>query len=395
MSRNFSFFRRAGHSGKVRAIQIAEYLGNARVGPDSGYEDDICIYVKIRPPRHYPEHTYVDVMDEPWVLPWIKRHPTIKLIAISQTCKAFLDKELGRDNTILIPENHCNYERTVLDRPVIHRVGVIGGPNAFQFSHDEFTQKMADLGLEFVHYKDYDNRRDVIKFYQSIDIQVVWRQWLNFPELNNPLKLINAMSFGIPTIAYPEISYKTELDGYFIPVTTIDDMVAHIKRMVDDRAYYDEWRMKGVAKAEEYHIDNISKLYRALDDSPVTASPAPEPVKPEEPKNDGMKVKVYGELLCKEVMIEDPDDGLPKKVPVYGLSHFRTSPRRMGMGTIALRAMEKAAERDKKYCIVCFTSDAAIEFYRKAGWYENGLHTDGQYILSSKPLKGLTVKETW
>jgi hypothetical protein len=399
MPRNFSFFRRTGHSGKVRAIQIAQFLGNARVAPTDGYDDDICIYVKIRPPKRYPEHTYVDVMDEPWVLPWVKRHPNIRIISISQAGKDFLEKELNRQDIIFIPENHCNYERAVVPRRAATTVGVIGGPNAFQFDHEKFVEIMASHGLDFIHFRDYDNRQDVIDFYHKIDIQVVWRQWLNFPQLNNPLKLINAMSFGIPTVAYPEVSYKMELDGYFIPVTTIDEMVEQVVRLKNDPAYYDEWRQKGIAKAEEYHIESIAKLYRKLaDDNPlIGASPKPEETRGEPPaktNGDGMRVKIYGELLPKEILIEDADDGLPKVVPVYGLAHFRTSPKRMGMGTAALRAMEMAAERDGKHAVVCFTTDAAIEFYLKAGWLKVGTY-EGQHVLASKPLIGVTVREVW
>jgi len=338
-------------------------------------------------------------------LPWVKRHPEIKIISISEAGKDFLEKELGRDDIIFIPENHCNYERQVKPRGDIKMVGVIGGPNAFQFDHEEFTNIMASHGLGFVHFKDYDNRQDVIDFYNKIDIQVVWRQWLNFPQLNNPLKLINAMSFGIPTVGFPEIAYKTELSEYFLHAKTVDEMVKHIVELKNNASLYNTMANEGIAKADDYHIDNIAKLYRALAEDTVlefkpakkviiSSSPVPEIVKAPVVEPESVKTQMRGQLLIKDITLTDNGDGLPRKVPVYGLAHFRTSPRRMGLGTQALRTFEKMAERDNKHCIVCFTGNGSVEFYKKAGWHVLGTYKD-QYIISSKQLQGFIPTEVW
>ena len=71
--------------------------------------------------------------------------------------------------------------------------------------------------------------------------------------LKNPLKIVNAMSLGIPTIAYPEMAYK-EIEGYYTRCNKIEDLITKPK--------YDKKAL--IEKAEEYHIDNISKLYRGL-----------------------------------------------------------------------------------------------------------------------------------
>ena len=44
-----SFFIGGGGSGIIRGEQVAHKLG-AKLNPTSGYEDDVCIYVKGIPP---------------------------------------------------------------------------------------------------------------------------------------------------------------------------------------------------------------------------------------------------------------------------------------------------------------------------------------------------------
>jgi hypothetical protein len=41
-----SFFTKKGGSGEIRGKQVAEYIG-ARLNPETNFEKDLCIYVKI------------------------------------------------------------------------------------------------------------------------------------------------------------------------------------------------------------------------------------------------------------------------------------------------------------------------------------------------------------
>jgi len=95
----------------------------------------------------------------------------------------------------------------------------------------------------------------VFETYKKIDKQIIWRK--NNVPLKNSLKIVNAMSFGIPTIAYPEIGYS-DVDGYYFKARTVEDL----KKLIRKDLVYDKERL--VKKAEEYHIDNISKLYEEL-----------------------------------------------------------------------------------------------------------------------------------
>ena len=379
--RGFSFFRRTGGSGKIRAIQIAQYLNEkygvpTKIGPADGFDDDVCLYIKIRPPARYPKRTIVDVLDEPWVLPWVKRHPNIKILAPSITGQDYLMNALGRKDIILIPENHCNYERIVKPKRDIINVGVIGTGTSFQIPYDEASKEFEKLGVNFIHQGRYDTRQDVIDFYMDLDIQVVFRHWLNFPQMNNPLKLANACSFGVPTIAYPEPCYKAEFDGYFIPVTTQEELFQQVKRLKEDKVLYDELREKGFEKAEEYHIEKISKLYLQLDEdyksvderTYISYTDTLLELDKSKDSNGGkdIRFRIAAILLDKEVMLSD------RTVKVYGLSHFRVHPRGENIGTICVKYFEEAARRDDKYAVVAFCDDGVLPFYLKCGLVDNG-----------------------
>ena len=130
---------------------------------------------------------------------------------------------------------------------------------------EEFEAKLNLMGLELktLIKKTWKDRMEVVDFYKQIDIQVVWRPNSD-GILRNPLKLINAMSFGVPTVAYQETDFVEELDGYFLPATNIENLIEKINDWVKAPELHERMSRKWITKAEEYHIDNISKLYLKL-----------------------------------------------------------------------------------------------------------------------------------
>lgn len=248
-------------SGVCRGLQVCEYLG-AKFNPTSGYENDICIFVKKRPPDSFPKHSYYDVVDHPRAGTWLLEHPNMKVIATSVLQKEYLSKVLGRKDIILIPHHHCNYERVRRnDRPV-KNVGFIGNLKTFQYDLYELCNRLSKSGLNLIFRYKYSNRQDVVNFYNKIDIQIIWRFNIRH-NYHNPLKLSNAGSFGIPTISYPEPNFVTEWNDYFIPVLTIDKLFQKIEWLRDEKNYK-QISDKVIEKAEEYHIEKISKLYLEL-----------------------------------------------------------------------------------------------------------------------------------
>ena len=106
----------------------------------------------------------------------------------------------------------------------------------------------------------FKNRMDVVNLYKQIDIQITWRT-LNW-RLKNPLKLYNAASFGIPTVGYREDCYR-EFENYYVPVKTIDELISEVNKF-KNADYYNQFSEKIAAKAEDWHISKIAKLYNQL-----------------------------------------------------------------------------------------------------------------------------------
>jgi glycosyltransferase involved in cell wall biosynthesis len=277
MKKNFSFFYARGGSGYIRGKQMAQYLGG-KENPTEGYENDICIYVKVHPPDSHPLHSYLDVDDSGVAVLHVKTHPELGVIAISEIAKDYLEEFLGRRDVVFIPHQHCNFERRVRpDRPV-KTVGIIGSKvTAFEYPIQPFREKLAKMGLELKFEEDYWNtyktnekqemRLNVADFYYSIDIQVGFRPkpiyWIR-DHLQNPNKLGNSSSFGIPMVAYPEPSYEREWDGCYVPARTIEEMLAQIKRLKDDPVFYKEIADRALKRSENYHIDQVAKRYLKL-----------------------------------------------------------------------------------------------------------------------------------
>src|SRR3990167_753910 len=83
-------------SSIVRGEQIAAYMGNARLNPESDYEDDVCIYVKphITPGNNFKfeKKSYVDIQDGWDLIHVLKKYPEVGVIAYSDLAVEVLKK---------------------------------------------------------------------------------------------------------------------------------------------------------------------------------------------------------------------------------------------------------------------------------------------------------------
>lgn len=266
-----SFFYTRGGAGTIRGHQIAQYLG-AKENPEVNYENDICIYVKTHKHPFHPKHSYIDVCDAPRAIEYLKSHPEIGVIALGVTQRDKLKELLNRDDIVLIPHHHCNFDRELRPDREVKVVGIMGNKNAFQYPIEDIRAKLKDIGLELKYEEDYwntygEDRQKIVDFYKSIDIQIVWRPkaWSpRYEPLRSPLKLSNAGSFGIPTVSYPELDYTTEWLHDSIFTRNIDNLIVLVKELKDNDIFYREYAEKGIKKAEEYHIDNIINMYKEL-----------------------------------------------------------------------------------------------------------------------------------
>ena len=258
------FYRYSSPSGKIRGKQVAKYLG-AKQNPVDGYENDTCIYVKCIPPEDFPEHSFIDVVDSKRLVNWAIEHPQIGVIAISKTARTYLMQKLKRDDIHLIPEHHCNFKHILRTRKDVTTVGYMGARTGSEFPED-IKERFAEIGLDFKYTRKYKTRGDVVAFYNSIDIQVMdkYMRHKAIVRLKNPLKLANAGSFGIPSVAYPEINFIEEFKDCFVEAETIDEMLLQCEILKNNGEFYKKMSDKALSKSQEYHISKIAPLYYEL-----------------------------------------------------------------------------------------------------------------------------------
>jgi hypothetical protein len=252
-------------SSIIRGEQIAAYMGNARLNPPGGYEDDICIYVKPHIKGNedfkFEGRPYLDIQDGWGLIPILQKHPEVPVIAFSERDVEILS-ELVENKVVLIPHHHLNFERIRRVKDKITRVGVTGSIGAFTHVAETIKQGIAERGLELAEHSIFYPRMAVSRFYQSIDVQLVWRPYRK--RLSCPLKIVNASSFGIPTIALDEPSFR-EMEGAYIGVETAEEWLQKLDELIADKQLYYDISKVCIEKSEKYHIDNISKLYGELD----------------------------------------------------------------------------------------------------------------------------------
>jgi hypothetical protein len=248
----------------IRGEQMAEFLGGKH-NPTSGYENDILIYLKPRKLDHIKDGSYVDFSDtEPYLIGLLQNRPKLKVITSNLTSFEFLKGKL-KNALFLIPEHHCNFERTTRTRKEFTTGGIITNPSAASYqAYNQVKKKLSEIGLKFITCYDWKNRQDVVDFYKLIDFQIIsmFGIFNDYDPFRHPTKIINAASYGIPTVANWKHGYK-EFEGNYIPVHTIDDLIRETEKL-KNKNYYDKLVKKIIKAAEPYHIENVAKLYREL-----------------------------------------------------------------------------------------------------------------------------------
>lgn len=248
-------------SSRIRGDEIAAYLG-AKLNPKEGYDDDVCIHVKPKYLDRVKDGDWVDYLDGLNLHYWLKDHPNVNVIASSDSSYEFLKSNLT-NKIVLIPSHHINIERFRRERTEITTVGYIGSPSPVAFKEYELIgERLKTIGLDFITCFNFKTREDAINLYRSIDIFLIGDLPKSDTHQKNPTKIINAASFGIPTIAHPVIGYK-EIEGSYIHASSLDEMIAEAQKLKDKKVY-DEWSKKAYTMAEKYHISKIAELYKKL-----------------------------------------------------------------------------------------------------------------------------------
>src|SRR3990167_10594947 len=154
---------RAGHimrvSSLIRGSQIAEYIG-AKFNPESGYENDTCIYVKPMVQKgddfkFEGKKAYLDMIDGHNLAEVARKHPEVGVITCSRADYDLMSKELPNNEMVLIPQHHCNFDRVKRTRTEIKTVGVIGTRGAFPYLPVGLKEELAKRGLELVEFSQF------------------------------------------------------------------------------------------------------------------------------------------------------------------------------------------------------------------------------------------------
>lgn len=255
-------------SSTVRGEQIAQAIG-AKFNPQSGYQKDVCIYVKpvldAAGDFKFEGKPYLDICDNIKFVELVKKHPEVSVIAASEWNYQLLKRLLPNNKIVLIPQQHCNYERKKRVRNEITVVGAIGSHGILAELPADLKSRLADRGMKLIEFSDFFIRQDVVDFYMQIDVQIIWRPSKNYRKdiLMNSLKLQNSASFGIPTICYEEPVFE-EIDGCYIPVKTLDEFFVQLDNLRNNPNLYEQYAKRCLEKAEEFHIEKIGELYKSL-----------------------------------------------------------------------------------------------------------------------------------
>lgn len=249
-------------SSIVRGKEVAKFLG-AKYNPRAGFEKDVCIYVKPQGLERVKDGDFVDVLDDLKLTELLKNRPKIKVIAMSGPHLRYL-KSILKNQVFLIPHHHVNFERIKRSRKEVVKCGYIGTFHPHHVGiNRRISERLKEIGLSFIQFYNFKTRDDVLNFYRQIDIQIIghFRHVANEPQYH-ATKIINAMSFGIPTISGPKLGYK-DADNYYIQVRNLDELIKEAEKLKDQR-YYNVWAKKILPEAEKYHISKIAQLYKSL-----------------------------------------------------------------------------------------------------------------------------------
>lgn len=243
---------------------MALYLG-AKYNPMSGYENDVCIYLKPRSLKNINDNAYVDVSDSgDYLIRELKNRPKLKAITSSLVSYELLKKIL-KNKVFFIPEHHCNFERAKRVRNGITAAGIITTPSPANFLlAREMRNKLKKIGVKFITCFYFKNRQDVVDFYKKIDLQLIgcFGYFNDYNPFRHPTKMINAASYGIPTIANWMLGYK-EFEDNYVPVRNMDSLISEVEKM-KNKDYYDKFASKIISASEPYHISNIAEKYKQL-----------------------------------------------------------------------------------------------------------------------------------
>lgn len=262
-------------SGTIRGKQIAQYLN---VGCDAHLNsDDTVVLIKvmiqdIERSLDYFKSLWLDVVDGTGCIEQLYKYPSLNGIAIGQLAYSYIRNRIARNKLVLIPEHHCNFERYTRNKDRdVRTVGAICYPGNFDLDTIEVKKAIESIGMEFKLETDITTREAVVDFYKDVDVQLCFRDWRGEglrepPELKNPLKLENAGSFRIPTVAFPEPNFLVDFGkDCFTAAYNLEEVVKRCQELKTSPSLYEDISERAYQRAQDFSIDKIAPLYLELE----------------------------------------------------------------------------------------------------------------------------------
>jgi len=245
-------------SSRVRGEEIAEYLG-VKLNKERG---DVNIFVKPYSLNEVKDGDWVDFLDGGKYFELLKERPKVNVIAGSLRSYEWLKDNL-RNKIVLIPSHHLNFQRLHRKRKNKISGGYIGSPSPLAYKmYEEVRLRFEKIGMGFHTCFNYKLRDDAVNLFLKTDIFVIADFSPDYNPHKIPTKIINAASFGIPTIAFPLEGYK-EVEGYYIHAHNLDEVISEAEKL-KNIDYYRGWSRSVLRMAEGYHISKIAELYKKL-----------------------------------------------------------------------------------------------------------------------------------
>ncbi len=251
-------------SGLIRGEQIMN-RALTRMPEMLSEDDDTVLFVKtfdyLESLRY--KRRFIDVIDCSF---FFYENLNVEYIVVTEEAAKYARRRTARPVHI-IPHHHCNFENLERDSSrEVKTVGWYASDDRFQLDSKLMTSKLEAAGFEVIaECANSVERAEALKFYSSIDIHIVFCPRSNkifFPmELKGPLKVINAGSFGIPTVGYQEFAYKRFSMMHALDMNSIVDACLALREREVLYKYYAKASFK---EAEPYHIDNILPKYKEL-----------------------------------------------------------------------------------------------------------------------------------
>ncbi len=260
-------------TSQIRGIQIADALGAdtatlGEVTPELAGRYDTLVYVK-----EVPEPDTLDRIRDRGVrqvwdpldrFDWrtMGRHaPYVDaLLAANRTHAVELERHYDRPATV-IPHQHCNFEEVTIpegrEPPIL---GFIGGRDHWPVSR-HLVERLPYEVFSTVHTPG-----PVVEAYLRVDVGFAYRLDRHKLSYNAATKLVNFMSFGIPSVLNPETGYLevSRHDEACLYAQSKQEFVLLLDRLASDPALRRRLGAAGVEAARPYHIRVVADRYRAF-----------------------------------------------------------------------------------------------------------------------------------